>query len=460
VIKRTLQEIQQMASGFGLQEPFLQHMITGVSIDSRTVGAGNLFIPIKGEKFNGHQFVKDAFDKGAVASFWQEDEPNPPSDVPLIFVKDTLEALQTLARNYRQQLDVKVVGITGSNGKTTTKDLVAAVLSTAYRVHKTEGNLNNHIGLPLTILRMKEDTEIAVLEMGMSARGEIERLSEIANPDIAVITNIGEAHLQDLGSREAIAEAKFEIVSGLKENGVFIYNGDEPLLNNLVKNASKKLLPLTFGQNESSDYYPFDIRQEDEKTIFKINKAPDFEFSIPVLGKHNVYNALAAIAVGFSLNIEWEKIQNGLHQAALTNMRTEMIKTKEGFTVINDAYNASPTSMKAAIQLLNDLKGYKRKIVVLGDMLELGEREIEFHQEIGRYLDPENIQFVFTYGRLGAEIAKAAKETYAPDRVKAFEDKSELINELKPLLTPEDIVLVKASRGMKLEEVVAGLQQK
>jgi UDP-N-acetylmuramoyl-tripeptide--D-alanyl-D-alanine ligase len=459
VIKRTLQEIQQMASGFGIQEPFLQHMITGVSIDSRTVGAENLFIPIKGEKFNGHQFVKDAFDKGAVASFWQEDEPNPPSDVPLIFVKDTLEALQTLARNYRQQLDVKVVGITGSNGKTTTKDLVAAVLSTAYRVHKTEGNLNNQIGLPLMILRMKEDTEIAVLEMGMSERGQIERLSDIANPDLAVITNIGEAHLQDLGSREAIAEAKFEIIKGLKENGVFIYNGDEPLLNNLVKNASKKLLSVTFGQNDSLNFYPLNIRQEDEKTIFTMNKAPDIEFSIPVLGKHNVYNALAAIAVGFSFNIEWEKIQIGLRQAAMTNMRTEMVKTKTGLTIINDAYNASPTSVKAAIQLLNDLKGFKRKIVVLGDMLELGEREIEFHQEVGRYLDPEKIHFVFTYGRLGAEIAKAAKETFAPERVKAFEDKSELINKLTPLLTPEDIVLVKASRGMKLEEVVHALQQ-
>jgi UDP-N-acetylmuramoyl-tripeptide--D-alanyl-D-alanine ligase len=459
VIKRTIQEIQQMASGFGLQEPFFQHIITGVSIDSRTVESGNLFIPIKGENFNGHHFVKDAFDKGAVASFWQEDEPNPPSNVPLIFVKDTLKALQTLARNYRQQLDVKVVGITGSNGKTTTKDLVAAVLSTSYRVHKTEGNLNNQIGLPLMILRMKEDTEIAVLEMGMSERGQIERLSDIANPDLAVITNIGEAHLQDLGSREAIAEAKFEIIKGLKENGVFIYNGDEPLLNNLVKNASKKLFSVTFGQNDSLNFYPLNIRQEDEKTIFTMNKAPDIEFSIPVLGKHNVYNALAAIAVGFSFNIEWEKIQIGLRQAAMTNMRTEMVKTKTGLTIINDAYNASPTSVKAAIQLLNDLKGFKRKIVVLGDMLELGEREIEFHQEVGRYLDPEKIHFVFTYGRLGAEIAKAAKETFAPERVKAFEDKSELINKLTPLLTPEDIVLVKASRGMKLEEVVHALQQ-
>lgn len=230
MIKRQLSAIKQMANNAELKEEFEKITIEGVTTDSRNVRKGNLFVPIIGEKFNGHDFVEKAFENGAHASLWSRSVPNPPQDKPLIIVDDTLAALQQIASHYLLEVNPKVVGITGSNGKTTTKDMIASVVGTRYRVHKTKGNFNNHIGLPLTILDMPEDTEVAVLEMGMNAKGEIELLSSIARPDIAVITNIGDAHLQDLGSREGIAEAKLEIIKGLKENGTLIYHGDEPLL--------------------------------------------------------------------------------------------------------------------------------------------------------------------------------------------------------------------------------------
>ena len=246
MIQRTLANIEEMVNGSGLDEKFQSKEINGVTTDSRLVEVGNLFFPLVGDTFNGHEFVDKAIELGAAAVIWKEKEPNPPQQVPVIFVKDTLVALQDLAEAYLKQLNPKVVGITGSNGKTTTKDMVAAVLETTYKVHKTKGNFNNHIGLPLTILSMEENTEIAVLEMGMSGKGEIELLSKIAKPDVAVITNIGEAHLMDLGSREEIASAKLEIVKGLKENGRLIYHGDEPLL--LERVPSLSFSSVTFGE--------------------------------------------------------------------------------------------------------------------------------------------------------------------------------------------------------------------
>lgn len=279
MIKRSLQEIASMMNGQLNKEYDIE--IRGVSIDSRKIEEGNLFIPFKGEHVDGHQYVKSAIEKGAGASLWQKDVPNPPEDIPLIFVEDPLKALQALAKNYLMQLSVKVVGITGSNGKTTTKDMVAALLSTQYRVHKTSGNYNNHIGLPLTILTMSEDTEVAVLEMGMSGRGEIELLSKLAEPDLAIITNIGEAHLLDLGSREGIAEAKLEIMSGLKEDGVLIYHGDEPLLKERVEGHS--IRNLTFGLGHQNTVYAEYIKTREKDTLFKTNLYGT-EFVLPVLG--------------------------------------------------------------------------------------------------------------------------------------------------------------------------------
>lgn len=455
MIIRTMKEVQEMIPHSTLQGD-AEVVVKGVSIDTRTIEQGNLFVPIKGEQFNGHEFVQQAIESGAAAVLWNQSEPNVPRGIPVVLVEDTLAALQQLAKNYCEQVGVKVVGVTGSNGKTTTKDMIFSILSTTYKVLKTEGNFNNHIGMPLTMLRLEEDTEIAILEMGMSSRGEIELLSRLALPNVAVITNIGESHLMDLGSREEIAKAKLEIVSGLKTEGVLIYNGDEPLLTSRL--AQSDIQTVTFGQNTENDLYPISIEQEQQSTIFTISQVPDVTYEIPVLGVHNVQNALAAIAVGCYFNIPFSTISEGLKALKLTNMRMELISSLKGFEIINDAYNASPTSMKAAISLLENLKGYNQKFIVLGDMLELGEHEKLFHYEVGRMIHPEKIDYVFTYGELGMEIAKGAQETFEKERVYHFHDKNRLIECLAALVRSGDIVLVKASRGMKLEEVVDALK--
>ncbi|MDG5785910.1 UDP-N-acetylmuramoyl-tripeptide--D-alanyl-D-alanine ligase [Evansella sp. AB-P1] len=429
--------------------------VKGVSTDTRTIQKGNLYIPIVGENFNGHDFVNVAVENGAVGALWQKNQPSPPEDVPLLYVEDTLLALQNLGKSYLETLPAKVVGITGSNGKTTTKDMVSSVLGTTYKVQKTVGNYNNHIGLPLTILQLEEDTEIAVLEMGMSGRGEIELLSTIATPEAAIITNIGESHLQDLGSREGISEAKLEITTGLKEKGTLVIHGDEPLLTEKVANSPFHI--VTFGSTDKNDYFPVHIQQNNDGTFFTINGREDTELFIPVLGKHNINNALSAIAIAEMLNVTISNIKKGLERIKITAMRMELIQGADGVAVINDAYNASPTSMDYAIELVQDLKGYKKKIVVLGDMLELGDKEESFHYDVGKKIDPSKIDFVFTLGRLGSKIAEAAKFNFSESKVISTNDKATLITNLKEIVEDGDIVLVKGSRGMKLEEVVSAL---
>ncbi|MFA9458075.1 UDP-N-acetylmuramoyl-tripeptide--D-alanyl-D-alanine ligase [Halalkalibacter sp. AB-rgal2] len=453
MIKRTFKDIAEWVNGDVVEQNGITVKAVGVSTDTRTIQKGNLYIPIVGENFNGHDFVSTAIEKGAAGALWQRNQPNPPAHIPLIYVEDSLLALQDLAKNYIASLSTKVIGITGSNGKTTTKDMVTSVLATMYNVQKTEGNYNNHIGLPLTILQLEEDTEIAVLEMGMSGRGEIELLSSIAKPDAAIITNIGESHLQDLGSREGISEAKLEITAGLRENGMLIIDGDEPLLTEKIVNSPYQV--TTVGRSEVSDYYPMQIKQKSGGTYFTIDG--EGEFFIPVLGKHNIHNALSAIALAKSLGVSNANIKKGLEMMKITGMRTELLEGKAGVRIINDAYNASPTSMRAGIELLQDLQGYKKKVVVLGDMLELGENEESFHYDVGKGIDKEKIDYVFTFGALGRKISDGAKENFSEERVQAFNDKQALIQTLKGIVEGGDIVLVKGSRGMKLEEVVDSL---
>ncbi|TYS84963.1 UDP-N-acetylmuramoyl-tripeptide--D-alanyl-D-alanine ligase [Rossellomorea aquimaris] len=432
-------------------------VVKGVSIDTRKIEDANLFVPFKGENVDGHQFVRNAIENGASAALWDVNVPNPPEDIPVIVVEDPLLALQSLANQYRHELDLKVVGITGSNGKTTTKDIVANLLSVKYRVHKTQGNYNNHIGLPLTILSLPRDSEVAVLEMGMSGFGEIELLSEISQPDAAIITNIGESHLQDLGSREGIAKAKLEIVKGLKSDGLFAYYGDEPLLQDGVQELNLKHVE-TFGRSESNTIYPTKINMDNKGSHFETSLTKGEKFFLPVLGQHNIHNALAGILIARKFGLSVDDMKEGLQSLKLTQMRMEMVEGKKGESIINDAYNASPTSMKAAIQLVSELEGFHTKILVLGDMLELGDQEEEFHKEIGQLINPEKIQHVFTFGPLGDFIGKGALENFPPDRVHSFTDKESLTKELSSFITGEELVLFKASRGMKLEEVIDGLK--
>ena len=453
MIKRTLAEIAAMVKG-QIHDSVRDVVVVGVTNDTRKITDANLFVPLQGEKSNGHDHVLQAFEQGASASFWEHNQPNPPEGAALIFVENSLQALQQLAKAYLNELEAKVIGITGSNGKTTTKDMTASILGTKYRVHKTSGNYNNHIGLPLTVLSAPENTEMLILEMGMSSRGEISLLSRIGQPDAAIITNIGESHLLDLGSREGIADAKMEIVEGLKSEGVLIYNGDEPLLiNRIGEVASRK---ISFGRSITNDYYPAAIQPGQDEMNFTIEKEGMHSFQLPVLGTHNVLNSLAAIAVGREMGISYEEIARGLRELKLTNMRMEVSFGANGEKIINDAYNASPTSMKAAIELVKGMTDATKKILVLGDMLELGPEEAEYHYKMGELIT-EEIDYVLAYGNLSVNLAEGAKANLGPERVFHFEDKEKLVHKLKELTEPHALVLVKASRGMRLEEVVKAL---
>jgi UDP-N-acetylmuramoyl-tripeptide--D-alanyl-D-alanine ligase len=473
MIERTLQQIAAMLGSEVSETTDGATQVKGVSRDTRSIQKGCLYIPLIGENFDGHAFAEDAFQKGAAAILWQADHGEAPEGVPHILVADTLTALQQLAKAYRKQLPVRIIGITGSNGKTTTKDLVAAVLGSTYHVHKTKGNLNNHIGLPLTLLELEETTQFAVVEMGMSGRGEIELLSDLAEPEASIITMIGESHMLQLGSREEIARAKAEIASGMPSGGLLVYNGDEPLIEQALAERglgsigeqateSPASLPeglsrIRFGSGAGNDLFPTDIRMDADGAYFQINSQGYPELFIPLLGTHNVINALAAIVIGEAFGVSPTSIAAGLRSLQMTSMRIEKLTAASGLTVLNDAYNASPASMRAAIALTEELRGFGRKFIVLGDMLELGEHEEEFHRGIGRMLSPERVDYVLTFGRLGRFIAEEAAAKFPKDCVRAFDDKEQLAAELATLARAEDIVLVKGSRGMRLEQVVNAL---
>lgn len=453
MIKKTLKEISEMVNGSGLDPAYESLVVCGVTINSREVQEGNLFIPIIGARVNGHTFARDAVSQGAVCTFWQQDQGNVPTDIPVIVVANTERALQQLAVAYRRQLNLKVVGITGSNGKTSTKDILASILSTTFNVHKTPGNLNSEFGMPLTLLQAKADTEVAVLEMGMQGLGQIKLLSDLAEPDACIITNIGEAHIELLGSRENISRAKFEIVAGLKKDGIFVYHGDEPLLQAKVANLKAPYQLATFGDDPQNDYYPTSMKIAGTGMVFTIPQV-DFEFVLPVLGKHNVMNTLAAIGVAHYFGVSYENMKKGLQALEMTKMRMEIVKTAAGLTVINDAYNASPTSVRATLDLLTSLTGYEKKIVVLADMLELGEQETAYHQEIGAYVDEQQVDALFTYGPLAEQIAATSKVV----NTRTFESKQALADAIKEITTARDVVLVKGSRGMALEDIIEALK--
>ncbi|MFV0942555.1 UDP-N-acetylmuramoyl-tripeptide--D-alanyl-D-alanine ligase [Bacillus pacificus] len=450
MIRMNLKKLEEVIDGEGLYESFHHLEIHGVCIDSKNMKEGNLFVPIIRVK-DGHKYVKEAMDNGAVASLWKKSYGTPPKGIPIIFVDDTLFALQQLAQFYRREINVKVIGITGSNGKTTVKDIIGGILSSTYRVHKTKGNFNSQIGLPLTILEMKRDTEFLILEMGMSEKGQIRNLSRIAQPDVAIITMIGQSHLETLGSREEIAKAKFEIIDGLNDDGLFLYNGDEPLLSqniNMLGIESK-----SFGGKYTNDLFPTNVQLDEYGVHFKLNNTK-IQYDVPLHGKHNILNAIVGIAVGQFYKVPIEKIQEALQQINITQMRFQFLTAKTGFTIINDAWNASPSSMKAAIETLQKLNAYEKKIIVIGDMLELGKEAKTYHREIGKMLNEESIQYVFTYGALSEIVAEEARKNYHTGKVQSFDNKDEIAEEILKVITKKDVVLLKGSRGMALEEIV------
>lgn len=429
-----------------------EKIVTGVSIDTRTIKEGDLFIPFRGEKTNGHKYVLQAFEKGASCSLWLKDEPNPPKDVPLLFVEDSGLALQQMARMYRNELKAKFIGITGSNGKTSSKDILASLLSPFYKVQKTIGNFNNELGLPLTILSLDEDTEIAVLEMGMSGFGEIEFLSTLAKPHYAVITNIGEAHMQDLGSREGIAKAKFEIIKGFDSEGVLCYDGDEPLLRALIE-ITPQLRSKSFGFQQGNDLMIREIETTEKGSRFIVDGELNGEFFIPILGKHQVKNALGAMLVAKSLGMSDEQIRKGLEQVSLTDMRMQLVPVGD-VLFINDAYNAAPTSMKAAIEFLQSTSMRKDKWLVLGDMLELGDKEQQFHEELAKYIDENHISRICLFGPRMEWLYHKIAPRFSGRILHTKDDYGKIVDYIKQHADKDSLILIKGSRGMKLETII------
>lgn len=441
--------------------------INNVVIDSRKVADSNninlnkdLFIPIAGDNFDAHDFIDDVFERGAVCSL-SEKEVNNSSNI-IIKVDSTREALKDLARFYISLFDIKVVALTGSSGKTTTKDMIASCLSQKYNVTKTEGNFNNEIGLPLTIFNINDKTEVAVLEMGMNAKGEIHELSKIAKPNIALITNIGLAHIENFqDNQENIFRAKYEIFDYLKKDGIKVLNYDSEFLCDLEFSQdigiSKEQHFYSLSNSEKTSVYPLEIVQKDiQNTFVKVSCFGEiFDFNLNCSGNHMVSNALASVLIGYKLGLSSHQIKNGLETFKLSKMRMEIINNDK-YTIINDVYNANPTSMKAVIDVLasvNNIKG-SRKVAILGDMFELGEKLTnKLHYEVGIYVANKDIDLLICVGIYSKYIYKGALD-YNIKEAHYFETKDEFLNKYKSLLFSKDVILLKASRGMEFEKIV------
>lgn len=430
--------------------------LSGAEFDSRRISEGELFIPLQGQT-DGHTFLTSAIQGGAIATLWSKEEA-PKEEIPYLQVDDVLESFQALAQFYRQKINPTVIAVTGSNGKTTTKDLTAAVLATEYRTYKTQGNYNNDIGLPYTILHMPVDTEMLVLEMGMDGAHQIDRLSEIAMPDIACITMVGESHIENLGSRNGIAKAKMEITYGLKENGTLIIPADEPLLLSLAEERLYRY--VTFGMNEGATIQGKIVERGQKYTIFKTNYN-DEELMIPIPGPYNVKNALIAIFVGVLCKVSFSHIRNGLSNSKITQNRSEWLTSQRGIEIFSDVYNANPTAMHLVLDNFSELSTDRNKIVVLGDMLELGEKSRQMHEEMEKSLHPDTITDVYLYGPMMKYLYECLKDRYDESHLHYFEidEKEQMMHQLESNISNQDMVLLKASNGMGLSEVVERLLQ-
>lgn len=430
--------------------------IDKVSTDSRNVPPGSLFVALVGERFDGHDFIDVAVRCGARAVLVSK-SITPPADVAVIRVEDTLVGLQQLAGYLRRKWAEKIVAITGSNGKTSTKDLVAAVLETELNILKTQGNFNNEIGLPLTLLELSRQHQVGVVEMGMRGLGEIALLAQIAQPNIGIITNIGETHLERLGSIENIAQAKGELLDHLDPTGVAILNGDDERLRQQAQRYHGEKIFYGFGADNHLRVLRSEITSTGKSKFTLQWQGETQEIHLNIPGQHNILNACAAIATGRYLGIAWENLKKGLATAELTSMRLQVINKAKG-TIINDAYNANPASVVAALAVLQEVGVGQRRIAVLGSMFELGDREEAGHREVGA-VAATFVDQLITVGELGQLIASGAIEAGLPtDRVHVMKDNPETIEYLRALLRPGDVVLVKGSRGMRLEEVVNNLE--
>ncbi len=461
-MKYSILKITQIVKGKLInitKEKAAKKFVTSVNFDSRLLRKNSLFIPIANHnnpkvykifsdytiaKKDGHKFIKDAKKRGAIASFADHKVL---TDLPLIVVSDTQLAFWSLAKNYLKKINPKKIAITGSNGKTTTKDIISSVLSKKYVVHHTIASQNNEIGVPKTILNMPNNTKILIVEMGMDHFGQLAALSNLVKPDYAIITMIGEAHLAFFKTRDRIADAKMEIIKGLGKKGIFVYNGDEPLL---LKRAF--LFPgkkITFGQNKNNDFQISDI-SEKNKISFKINGK---KYKINLLGKFNVFNATAALAVIKNFKINSKQIQTTFNNLKISANRLQILKGQQKETIISDIYNSNPTAAKEAIRILKNFPSSGKKIIVLGDMLELGKNELKLHLQLLPYLKKANFDKVILVGPLMKKLSTKIKSSWYGEKMI-----NKLIINLENFLSKNDVVLLKASHALHFEKIEKALR--
>lgn len=457
--KLSLEKILNYSSAELIKGP-KNKKITNIVIDSRKVKENYLFIAIIGENQDGHQYIAEAVENGASAVIVDrqiETEQFLNSELSILKVENTTKALQNIAYNYRKSFNkLKVIAVTGSAGKTTTKDLIYSVLSQKYKCLKTQGNYNNQFGLPLTLLRLEGNEDFAVVEMGMSALGEIELLTKIAEPDFGIITNIAAAHLKQLGSLENIAQAKKELIVNFKENAVAILNFDNYYTRKMIECAQNV---ITFGFENAADLQAADFSYSRENSLLSFRllyKDQNYKLKFNKAGKHNIYNVMPAVILALENNISLSKIQNALLNTEFSSQRMEFINLKNGAKIINDSYNANPLAVKAALDVLTELAG-KRKIAVLSSMLELGPKSKKKHREIGIYAAEKRIDFLITIGKKAADIALAAKKNNKINEIIILDHNRQASSFLKKEIKRNDLVLIKGSRSNKMEEIVEDL---
>lgn len=458
MITGTLSDLGKVIAGRPLSDKARPVTYTGLSIDTRTLATDNLFVAIKGESDDGHKYIANAQSAGASAyviqSGYEGQIPAEISECALV-VEDTHKALRDIAQWWRDKFSPKIVALTGTNGKTTTKEMIADLLSRKYRVFRSPGNLNNLYGIPLALCLLDDSYEVCVLELGMSYPGEIAILTKIVRPDIALITNVGPAHLETMGSLENIAKAKFELFDNSAGSTLRILNIDDPLL--AERYQSEEEPRMSFALNAEADVRPEEFSANSMgRMIFDY---ADQNIHLKVSGQHNLYNALAACAVGKAFDINPSDMKTALENFVSTNSRMQMINLKD-IVVIDDSYNANPTSMGYALKVLGDMEVAGRRVAVLGDMKELGKDEVLLHQAIGNIIAELKPDLLITVGKLGMHIASQANlEGFDPGSTKTFMSASEAAEFLIPELRPGDHVLIKASRAMEFDKIVAQLKK-
>jgi UDP-N-acetylmuramoyl-tripeptide--D-alanyl-D-alanine ligase len=435
----SLQEIAKITNGKLIGE---NTIISSIHFDSRQIQMGAIFLPIKAER-DGHDFIQAAIQNGAVATFTDHEISN--LSIPQIVVNNNQTAFWQLAKNYLNKINPTKIVVSGSNGKTTTKDLISAVLKTKFNVHNTVGSFNNELGVPLTILQMPEKTQFAVLELGMDRPGQLHDLSNLINPDFAVLTMIGEAHIEFFKTRDKIADAKMEIIDGMTTDGTLLINGDEPLL---IERATN---PITFGKSDTNKFQTSNIKQTSNGLEFKVNSKP---FNVRLLGDFNAVNTTSAIAIGEIFKLSNQEIQQGLNELSLTENRLSILEGKNGEKIISDVYNSNPTAAVKSVEILSEFPTEKNRYIVLGDMLELGEQSLELHKTLIKPINESNIDGVYLVGETFNQIAsEITKPTLTYDKTQL-----ELLAEnLNSKLQNGDTVLLKASHGIHLDKVLENL---